>query len=161
MKRAILPGLTLLLALLPALPAAAQPAAPKSLSVKLDGAVKMPATFTLAQLQAMPSVSIDVTYQGQAKSSWKGVSLLALIQGAGTIDEAGNNAVLRHAILAKGSEGYVVAIAIAEIEPDFAGKQAVVAYERDGKPLDGLRLVMPGDAHAGRNVRDLAEITLN
>jgi hypothetical protein len=157
MIRALLIGLALLLAV----PAAAQPAAPKSLSVKLDGAVKAPATFTLAQLQAMPSVSIDVTYQGQAKSSWKGVSLLALIQGAGTIDEAGNNAVLRHVILAKGSDGYFVAIAIGEIEPDFAAKQAIVAYERDGKSLDGLRLVVPGDAHAGRNVRDLAEITVN
>jgi len=34
----------------------------------------------------------------------------------------------------------------------------LVAYAQDGKPLPGPRLVLPGDARAGRNVRDLVAI---
>jgi len=40
-----------------------------------------------------------------------------------------------------------------EIAPDFDAKGVIVAYERDGKPLDEFRIVMPGDKHGGRNVR--------
>jgi len=36
----------------------------------------------------------------------------------------------------------------------------IIAYEKDSKPLDSLRLIVPGDAHAGRGVRDLAKITV-
>jgi DMSO/TMAO reductase YedYZ molybdopterin-dependent catalytic subunit len=144
-----------------AVPAAAQPAAPKSLAVKLDGAVKMPASFTLAQLQAMPAVSVDVTYEGQGKSTWKGVALAPLIDAAGTVEEKGGGAYLRHMIVAKGTDGYASGIAIGEIDTKFEGKHVIIAYEKDGQPLDSLRLVVPGDAHAGRAVRDLMEITIN
>jgi len=34
----------------------------------------------------------------------------------------------------------------------------LVAYERDGKPLDGLQLVMPGDKRGGRYVHELVHI---
>jgi hypothetical protein len=47
-----------------------------------------------------------------------------------------------------------------EIAPDLGGKPALVAYERDGKPLDDFRIVMPGDKHGARNVRDVAAITV-
>jgi len=47
-----------------------------------------------------------------------------------------------------------------EIAPDFGGKQALIAYERDGKPLDHFRLVMPGDKHGARNVRDIVTVAV-
>lgn len=36
----------------------------------------------------------------------------------------------------------------------------MIAYERNGQELDenGLRVVMPGDRHGGRYVRDVVEI---
>ena len=45
----------------------------------------------------------------------------------------------------------------------FAGKQVIIAYERDGKPMNGqtFRMVVPGDAHGGRSVNDLASLTIN
>ena len=45
-----------------------------------------------------------------------------------------------------------------ELDPNFEGKQVLVAYAQDGKPLPALRLVIPADAHAGRNVRDVVAI---
>ena len=57
-------------------------------------------------------------------------------------------------------DGYVVVTSTGEIAPDFGGKAALVAYARDDQPLAELRLVMPGDKHGGRNVRDIAPIAI-
>ena len=144
--------------------ALAQQAAPAipSTSVKLDGAVKTPATYTLAELSAMSSPSVTLNIQGHdaASGSWKGVPLMALIEKVGTLEEKSHGAYLQHVIIARGTDGYGVAIAIGEIEPKFEGKQVIVAYQKDGAPLSSLRLVIPGDTHAGRDVRDLAELTV-
>jgi DMSO/TMAO reductase YedYZ molybdopterin-dependent catalytic subunit len=133
----------------------------KSLSVKIDGKVKAAAQYTLADLKALPALDIETHYDGQAQQAWKGVPLRALLDKAGIIDEEGAGTALRHLILARGTDGYAVGIAIGEIDPRFEGKNVIIAYEQDGKPLDSLRLIVPGDAHAGRGVRDLAEITVN
>ena len=147
-----------------ALPWAAQEAAPgvPSTSVKLDGAVKAPATYSMADLAALPAAGITLTIQGHdaASGSWKGVPLMALIEKAGTVEDKGHGAYLQHVIIARGTDGYGVAIAIGEIEPKFEGKQVIVAYQKDGAALPSLRLIIPGDAHAGRDVRDLAELTV-
>jgi len=150
-----------LLSVTPVLAQVAPPSVP-STSVKLDGAVKAPATYSMADLAAMPSASITVTFQGHdaAGGIWKGVPLMALIDKAGTVEDKGHGAYLQHVIIARGTDGYGVAIAIGEIEPKFEGKQVIVAYQKDGALLPSLRLVIPGDAHAGRDVRDLAELTV-
>jgi hypothetical protein len=38
----------------------------------------------------------------------------------------------------------------------------MIAYQRDGAPLGGtgFRLVIPGDKHGGRSVRDVTAITI-
>ena len=155
---------TLFIWLLLMAPALAQEAAPSnpSTSVKLDGAVKVPASYSLTDLSAMSSASVTLNIQGHdaASGSWKGVPLMALVEKAGTVEEKGHGAYLQHVIIARGSDGYGVAIAIGEIEPKFEGKQAIVAYQKDGAALTSLRLIIPGDAHAGRDVRDLAELTV-
>jgi DMSO/TMAO reductase YedYZ molybdopterin-dependent catalytic subunit len=148
-----------LLLVTPVLAQEMAPAIP-STSLKLDGAVKTPATYGVADLAALPSASITLTIQGHdaASGSWKGVPLMALIDKAGTVEEKGHGAYLQHVIIARGTDGYGVAIAIGEIEPKFEGKQAIVAYQKDGAALPSLRLIIPGDAHAGRDVRDLSEL---
>lgn len=50
---------------------------------------------------------------------------------------------------------------MAELDPNFEGKQVIIAYERNGEPIPGnigLRLVVPGDKHGGRSVRDVIRI---
>jgi len=59
--------------------------------------------------------------------------------------------------------GYFPGLALlstGEIAPDFGAKQALVAYQRDdeARGAGGFRLVMPGDKHGGRNVRDVVTI---
>ena len=99
------------LLIIPALAQEAPPAVP-STSVKLDGAVKTAETYSMADLAALPSAGVTLTIQGHdaASGSWKGVPLMALIDKAGTVEENGHGAYLQHVIIARGTDGYGVAI---------------------------------------------------
>ena len=76
------------------------------------------------------------------------------------IDEPGKNASLRHTLLIAGRDGYAVALAFGEIDPHYEGKSVILAYAGGEPPVSfgALRLVVPGDAHGGRSVRDVAAI---
>lgn len=149
-------GLVFVVALLVAGSAAAQ-------SLSLEGKVKQPQHWTLDQLRNMPSEHVDVTYlteRGPVKASFTGVLLWSLIQSAGGIDDTGKGAVLHHAIRITARDGWVVVTSTGEIAPDFGDKRALVAFERDGKPLADFRIVMPGDKHGGRYAREVVAIAV-
>lgn len=142
------------------LPATAQDS-PPSAGLTVQGRVEHARTLTLADLQAMPSVTLDVEYttsKSPRKDSFTGTLLWTLVTSAGPVDEPGGRSGLQHTLLARGKDGYAVALAIGELDPHFEGKQVLIAYAQDGKPLPGLRLVVPADAHAGRGVHDLVAI---
>ncbi len=153
-------ALTLLLIAAPP-PAVAQTDTPAPAGLAVQGRVEHPRTLALADLQALPPVTLEVEYatsKGPQRASFTGALLWTLITAAAPVDEPGGHSGLRHTLLARGQDGYAVALAIGELDPHFEGKQVVVAYERNGKPLPGLRLVVPADAHAGRGVHDLVAI---
>ena len=151
-------------ALLLIAPAAAQNAAPTQTPVlTLDGKVKNPQHWTLDDLKKMPAEHADVSFQtdkGPVTASFTGVKLWSLIEAAGGIDDAAKGAALRHAICVTATDGYVMVTSTGEIAPELGDKPALVAYERDGKPLDNFRIVMPGDKRGGRNVRDVVTIAV-
>jgi DMSO/TMAO reductase YedYZ molybdopterin-dependent catalytic subunit len=132
-------------------------------SLSLEGKVKQPQHFSLADLKKLSAQHADVSYQtdrGPVTASFTGVLLWSLIEAAGGIDDAEKGAAIRHAIRVTAKDGYVMVTSTGEIAPEFGGKEALVAYERDGKPLDDFRIVMPGDRHGARNVRDVVTITV-
>ena len=138
-------------------------AAAQTPSVTLDGTVKAPRAFTLDDLQLMPAETVEVSYQtdrGPVTARFTGVLLWTLIAAAGGIDDSGKGAELRHAIRITATDGYVVVTSTGELAPDFGGKPALLAYRRDGQPLPDLRIVMPGDKHGGRNVREVTAIRI-
>jgi DMSO/TMAO reductase YedYZ molybdopterin-dependent catalytic subunit len=138
-------------------------AAAQSPALVLDGKVKQPQRWTIDDLKKMPAEHATVSYQtdrGVVSASFTGVLLWSLIGAAGGIDDSGKNAELRHAIRITAKDEYVVVTSTGELAPDFGDKAAIVAYERDGQPLDGFRIVMPGDKHGGRNVRDVVSISI-
>jgi len=119
---------------------------------------------TAADLKALPAVEVSVTFQtghGDEHGAFTGALLWTVMQEAGIAEAKGNHPELRHALFVTGSDGYLVTLGFGEIDPDFEGKQAIIAYARDGQPLeakDGLRLIVPGDKHGGRDVRDVVRI---
>lgn len=133
--------------------------------VTIDGKVRQILHLTAEDLARLPAVTLDMAFKtkhGNEKGRYTGVSLWSLLEQAGFAEAPESRAYLRQTLLATGTDGYGVAIAIAELDPRFEGKGAIIAYARDGHPLGngGLRLVIPGDLHGGRSVRDLVHIEL-
>jgi hypothetical protein len=138
-------------------------AAAQAPSLTLDGKVKQPQHFTLDSLKKLPAQHVEVSYQterGPVTARFTGAPLWSLIEAAGGLDDTGKGAEIRHAIRITATDGWVVVTSTGEIAPEFGGKQALVAYERDGKPLADFRIVMPGDKHGGRNARDVVTISV-
>ena len=136
-------------------------------TVVVAGEVKTPLALSAAELAALPSVEVDVSFltdHGEEHARYKGVLLAQILERAMVVDGPEKGARLRHAIRVTGRDGYTVVLAMGEIDPKFEGKSVIIAYEKDGKPLsaaDGLRLVVPLDHHGGRAVRDVAAIEVN
>jgi DMSO/TMAO reductase YedYZ molybdopterin-dependent catalytic subunit len=133
-------------------------------TLTLDGKVKQPQHWTLADLRKLPTQQVSVSYQterGPVTASFSGVPLWSLIEAAGGIDDSAKGAAaVRHAIRITATDGYVVITSTGEISPDFGAKGTLVATERDGKALEDFRIVMPGDKKGGRNIHDVVTITV-
>jgi len=129
-------------------------------SVAIAGQVQHPTTLTVADLQKLPAATVPIAFitdKGQESASYTGALLLTVIGKAAPIDGPGKNAKLRHTYLVTASDGYAVAISQGEIDPNFEGKPVILAYAKDGKST-GIRLIVPGDKHGGRAVRDVVKI---
>lgn len=136
-----------------------------STQFSLSGTVSHPGSFTLASLQAMPSISQSVTYQAGTSTvsgSFTGVSLWSFLTQAGIItDTSVKNDILGKYLVATGSDGYKAVISLGEINPQFGGQPDLIAYSFNGAGLgsDGFaRLVVPGDTFGGRYVSNLVSL---
>jgi DMSO/TMAO reductase YedYZ molybdopterin-dependent catalytic subunit len=138
--------------------------------VAVGGDVQSPRGFRVADLQALPNVTVTVSFHGAAgieQHTETGPLLTTVIAAAGglAIDPAVKNDKLRHYVLATGTDGYGAVVAWAEIDPSFAGTRVVVAWAEDGKPLAGTpgpaRLVVPSDQSGGRYVFSLVRLEVS
>jgi hypothetical protein len=128
----------------------------------ISGGILHPQSFSEEALEKLPATHVEVTVGGEhgppKPAAYDGVLLWSLIEPAGLIDAPGKKTKPQHVFLARGADGYAVALSIGEIAPMYEGKQVLVAYAEDGKKLDGVKLVVPGDKRAARFVRDLVSI---
>jgi DMSO/TMAO reductase YedYZ molybdopterin-dependent catalytic subunit len=146
------------------LPATAQTAPPPVATLAFGGLVNQPKSFTLDDLKNLPATRETVSFlgeHGQEKATYTGVLLWTLLDKAGGLADGGKRPDLRHTLTVTGRDGYIVVLSLGELDPDFGGKAAIIAYSRESQPFDparGFRLVVPGDKHGGRDVRDVIGI---
>lgn len=159
--RKLLAGAAVIAALIQTAAAADAPAAEPVTIESGAGSVRL----DMAALKAMPSESRQITFQtehGPENALYHGVSLLAVLKNAGAA--AGTpKARLKHVITVTGRDGYAVVLAWGEIDPDFEAEPVMLAYARNGqalKPAGSVRLIVPGDRHGGRDVRDVTTISV-
>ncbi len=148
---------------IPAVPTAVTLPTDGTLSV--DGQVLNPLRLTIDAIkQNYTAKTIDVTYKSgedTVNASFTGVKLWDILSSAQpNLNADVKNDNLSTYIVATGSDGYQAIFAWGEIDPDFGHQNILVAYEQDGKALDGLRLVVPGDSHGGRYVSGLINLSL-
>lgn len=134
---------------------AGAPASPAPVSLALSGRLVHPRSLAAADLAGLPLVSLGLPASGNKPPAHvSGALLWPLLDQAGWVDKPGRKTRLQHVILARGRDGYAVALSIAEIDPNLEGKQVLVATAKDGT----LELVVPGDKRAARRVHDLVAL---
>jgi hypothetical protein len=129
----------------------------------VEGSVQQQLVLDKALLESFSPVTVDVTFEtdkGEKSGRYTGVLLWSLIEKAGLANVGAKNAALRHTLLVTGRDGYAVALAVGEVDPHYEGKSVILAYAGGEPPasIAAPRLVVPGDKHGGRSVRDVASI---
>lgn len=129
----------------------------------ITGQVRHPVAYGLDELRRLPGATVQWTARtgkGEQTAFYEGPLLWDLVRAAEPIDAPGAGAAgrshLQHVIIARGHDGYAVAIAMGEIDPEFEGKKVLVSLPRPGQAT--LQLAVPNDSRAGRGVHDLAEL---
>lgn len=146
---------------LSALLAAASPAA-LAQNVSLIESVQHAASIDAATVEQLPATESTIAFQtshGPEKATYTGAPLWSVLQKSASLN-ADPRQRLHQVVIVTGNDGYTAALALAEIDPEFEGKQVLLAYKQDGKPLDELRLVVPGDKFGGRSVRNVVRIEI-
>lgn len=114
----------------------------------------------MAKLATVDLTVSFMTEHGARKAAFSGPLLWDVLTKAGAIDTSKPKDTTRQIVSVTGSDNYTAVLAVAEISPEFEGKDVILATSMDGKPFDDghLRVVVPLDKRGGRSVRDVVKI---
>ena len=122
-----------------------------------------PTVLTRANLEALPRASLTVT-ASSGNAAYEGVPLKALLEKAGFSFEHLMGKQLASCLVVEAADGYRVVIALPELDPAFGAKQVVLAFLKDGKPLDQkegpYRVVIPEEKRMARWVRQVTTLKM-
>jgi hypothetical protein len=115
-------------------------------------------------VEALPRVKVT-TGSSNASTTFEGVSLKVLLDKAGVgLGESLKGKRLASCLVVEAADGYRVVIALPEIDPGFTDKQVMLAFLRNGLPLDEhegpYRIVIPDEKRMARWVRQVTTIKI-
>ena len=93
-------------------------------------------TLTAMQIQALPAVTISVSFgtdHGPLHAEFSGPLLWTVLHVTPAIDPKAPKLVLREAALVSGSDGYAALLALGEIAPAFEDKKVILATSMNGQ----------------------------
>ncbi len=148
---------------------AAQPTSPGvSTSFRVAGRISHPRVYRLADLEALPAHTVDVSFQGPGGTqthSFTGALLFDVATAAAPrFDTDRKNDFLRWTARVHATDNYEVVVAWGEFDPGFEGKQVLLAYADNGQLLTDTgfaRLVVPADKKGGRYVSNVNLVAFN
>lgn len=116
-------------------------------------------TLSRADLEALPHVKVQATAH-DVSASFEGVMLKSVLEKAGIgFGETLRGKRLASCLLAEAADGYRVVIALPEMDPAFSDKRIILAFLKDGRPLDEkegpYRIVIPDEKRPARWIRQL------
>jgi hypothetical protein len=117
-----------------------------------------------ADIEALPHVKITAGASG-VSMTFEGVPLKAVLERAGVgFGETLKGKRLASCLLVEAADGYRVVIALPELDSAFTDKQIVLAFLKDGKPLDDkegpYRIVMPDEKRMARWVKQVTALKI-
>ncbi len=126
----------------------------------------LPEAVSLSDLKAMPHVTVTIhNTHSNADETYAGVRLADLLgKVAAPLGKDLRGDAMADYVIATGSDGYKVVLALSEVDPAFHPGEVLVADTKDGKPLDAhsgpFQLVVTEDKRPARCVRNLTTIEL-
>ncbi len=116
--------------------------------------------LTRADIEALPHVKVTA-----GAATFEGVLLGSVLEKSGVeLGETLKGKRLASCLLVEAADGYRVVIALPEIDPLYSDKQAILAFSKDGKPLDAkegpYRIIMPGEKRMARWVRQVTMLKI-
>ncbi len=131
-------------------------------SVRVTGPSGQAVSFDASALAALPHAKATLTAHGESHV-YEGPLLIDLLAKAGTpTGSAIRGAEMADVVLVTGSDGYRVALGLAETDPGVRSDRIILADRVDGHPIDAkdgpFRLVAEGDLRPARSVRMVVSI---
>jgi len=117
-----------------------------------------------ADIETLPRVKVT-TGAAAASAMFEGVPLKAFLEKAGVgFGETMKGKRMASYLLVEAADGYRVVIALPEIDHAFTDKQVILAFLKDGKPLDAkegpYRIVIPDEKRMARWVRQVTTLKI-
>jgi hypothetical protein len=117
-----------------------------------------------ADIETLPHSKVT-TGASDGSTAFEGVALKALLDKAGVgLGEPLKGKRLASCLLVEAADGYRVVIAMPETDPAFTDKQIVLAFLKNGKPLDDkegpYRIVIPNEKKMARWVRQVTALKI-
>jgi len=134
-----------------------------SSAVTVSGDVSTPTTYTAGNLPgSLATQEITVSTPPVTGSSFTGVSLWDLLVQSGLSTTP--SSVLNEYVIATGTDNYQSIFSLEEIDPQYGNQSDLVAYATGTGASLGTsgfaRVVVPGDAKAGRYVSNIDNLTV-
>jgi hypothetical protein len=123
-----------------------------------DGVARPAMNLSLADLEAMPRVTLKGKTHDGKEHAFEGVAVAEVLHRAGLPQgEDVRGPMLSRYVLVTAHDGYRAIFSLPELDPAFSDTRALLADRMDGQPLsphDGpLRLVLPSEKRETRWVR--------
>ena len=120
--------------------------------------------LTRAEIETLPHVKVSASIHGST-ATFEGVSLQTLLEKAGVgFGESLRGPRMASCLLVEGADGYRVVIALPELDPAFTDRQIILAFLKDGKPLDDkegpYRVVIPDEKRPARSLRQVTALKI-
>src|SRR5579872_5170833 len=120
--------------------------------------------LTRADIEALPHVTVAADKSAEPVS-YEGVALRSVLEKAGVqFGESLRGKRMASYLLVEADDNCRVVIALPEIDPAFSDKQILLAFLRNGKPLDDkegpYRIVIPDEKRMARWVRQVKDLKI-
>jgi hypothetical protein len=120
--------------------------------------------LTRADIEALPRVRVTTAVSGVA-TTFEGVSLRAVLEKAVVgYGEALKGKRMASCLLVEAADGYRVVFALPELDPAFTDRQVILAFVKDGKPLDDkegpYRIVIADEKRMARWIRQVTRLKI-
>jgi hypothetical protein len=117
-----------------------------------------------ADLEALPRAKITAG-SSSSSATFEGVALDRVLEKEGVgLGETMKGKRMASYLLVEAADGYRVLFALPEIDPAFTDKRVVLAFLKDGNPLDAkegpYRIVVPDEKRMARWVRQVTTLKI-